>query len=108
MPRGAARSTPVCMRRDLEDRVDAVAEAAREAPAALQRPAGQEALSGLAVGIVEIDRAVVGAEAEELARRGAELQADIEQVLVAARRPARSARISIESPALIVLVRSTS
>ena len=46
-----------------------LAEAARETAAALQRPAGQEALSGLAGGIVEVDGAFVGAEAEELARR---------------------------------------
>ncbi len=66
-----------------EDGVDAVAEAAREPPAALQRPPRQEALSGLAVRIVEIHRAVIGAEPVKLAHRGAELQPHIKQVLPA-------------------------
>ena len=52
----------------LEDRVDAIAVAAGEPAATLQRPPGQEALSGFAVGAVVVDAAVGRAEAEQLAR----------------------------------------
>src|SRR6185369_4122852 len=67
----------------VEDGVDAPAEAARHLAAALQRTASEEALAGLAFWIEEIDGAVAGAEAEQLAHGAAELEADIEQLLMA-------------------------
>src|SRR5690606_7179527 len=65
-----------------EDGVDPVAEARTQRAAALKRPAIKEALAGFSIRIVEVDHAIVGGEAIELALGARERQAHIEQFAI--------------------------